>query len=180
MKMKKTLAFIAALSMFSVTGVNAFAQEAAVTETVTEAETVATEVTEEEATEDVEIETETEITEEEAAIDGAIEEDVITNAIDADKEEVTEEMLLNKFLSETGYDKDSIMSETFTNINGVPSTLITVKNGGFETYLINISQIKLINSGSMGGQSYKTFTCDGYEFLVELVKRPGVIYHESY
>lgn len=76
MKMKKVLAFIAAVSMLSVTGVNAFAEEAVVTD-----EVVATEDMEEDA--EV-VETEIEATEESAAVEGVIEEDVITTAVDAD------------------------------------------------------------------------------------------------
>jgi len=69
MKIKKSLAFIAALSMLSVTGVNAFAEEAA----VTEIESSAVEMTTETATDmEEEVVTETEATEE-VAVDGIVE-----------------------------------------------------------------------------------------------------------
>ncbi len=82
MKIKKALAFIAAFSMLSVTGVTAFAEEAA----VTEIESSAVEITTEAATEATEVTEETVTTEtsETATVDGDIEETVIANAIDAD------------------------------------------------------------------------------------------------
>ena len=166
MKIKKALAFIAALSMLSVTGVNAFAEEAA----VTEIESSSVEMTTEESTEATE-ETVTTETSETAAVDGDIENDVITK--DA---EVTQQMLHDKFVSECGSDF-IFVDETFMDINGVPSAIIKVEDPSkttVDTYLVTMDNVKLLNSVVKGGMgsaaTYKSFTCDGQEFLAEFVK----------
>lgn len=172
MKMKRTLAFIAALSMLSATGVTAFAEEAA----VTEIESSAVEMTTEESTEATEVtdvteETVTTETSETAAVEGDVEEDVITE--DA---EVTQQMLHDKFVSECGSDF-IFVDETFMDINGVPSAMIKVEDPSkttVDTYLVTMDNVKLLNSVVKGGMgsaaTYKSFTCDGQEFLAEFVK----------
>ncbi len=167
MKIKKSLAFIAALSMLSVTGVNAFAEEAA----VTEIESSAVEMTTETATDmEEEVVTETEATEE-VAVDGIVEDDVITE--DA---EVTEQMLHDKFVSECGSDF-IFMEETFINLNGIPSAIIKVEDPyktTVDTYLVTMDSVKMLNSvikGGMGSSvSHKSFTCNGQDFVAEFVK----------
>lgn len=127
-------------------------------------------MTTEESTEATE-ETVTTETSETAAVDGDIENDVITK--DA---EVTQQMLHDKFVSECGSDF-IFVDETFMDINGVPSAIIKVEDPSkttVDTYLVTMDNVKLLNSVVKGGMgsaaTYKSFTCDGQEFLAEFVK----------
>lgn len=93
-----------------------------------------------------------------------------------DEPEVTEQMLHDKFVSECG-SEFIFVDETFMDINGVPSAMIKVEDPNkitVDTYLVTMDNVKLINSVVKGGMgstvTYKSFTCDGQEFLAELVK----------